>query len=113
MVIVVDGLPVLFQLGIGPASPVIALAFPKPCFDMFDGDRVKPDGFLVLANVEILPPFIEKMSSTCCGPRESHGYGVHTVPGVLRGKAFTEEYVTQMSSAVVALNLDPMAVWVR
>ena len=43
---------------------------------------------------------------------ELHGYGVHAVPGVLWGKAFTEEYVSQMSSAVVALNLDSMAVGV-
>ena len=61
-------------------------------------------------------------NADCCYPspyldplltfHELHGYGIHAVPCVRWGKAFTEEYVTQMSPAVVALNLDSMAVWV-
>ena len=113
MVVVLDGLLVLFQLGIGPAPPVIALALPRTWFDMIDGNGVKPDGLLVLANVEMLPPLITIILSICCRPCEFHGDGVYAMPGVGSGQAFASKHMTQVATAVSTHDLCSHTVAVR
>ena len=92
---------------------MIALTFPRPCFGVFDGDRVKANRFLVLPNVEMLPPLITIILSTCCRSREFHGDGVHAMPGVGSGQAFPDKHVTQVATAVGTLDFCSHTVGVR